>query len=61
MASKNIEIKLVKSVIGRKPNQRKTCEALGLTKINKTVIKPNNKEIQGMINTISHLVETKEK
>ena len=39
MASKKIEIKLVKSPIGYKPNVKKTLEALGLTKMNKTVVK----------------------
>ena len=34
---KTIEITLVKSLIGRKPNQIATAKALGLTKINQTV------------------------
>lgn len=55
-----IEITLVKSLIARKPNQVKTAKALGLTKLNKTVIKEKNDAIMGMIKTISHLVEVKE-
>lgn len=55
-----LEIRLVKSLIGRKQNQVKTAKALGLNKINQSVIKEQNQAIMGMINTISHLVEVKE-
>lgn len=55
-----LEITLVRSLIARKPNQVKTAKALGLTKLNKTVIKEKNDAIMGMIKTISHLVEVKE-
>lgn len=54
---KTITIKLVRSGIGRKPNQRKTLVALGLTKLNQTVIKVDNPAVRGMIETVSHLVE----
>ncbi|ERJ12370.1 50S ribosomal protein L30 [Haloplasma contractile] len=56
-----LEITLVRSLIGVKPNQRKTAEALGLTRPNKVVVKPNNENVRGMINTISHLVKVEEK
>lgn len=54
------EITLVKSLIGKKPNQVKTAKALGLSKINQVVIKDDNEAIRGMINTIAHLVSVKE-
>ena len=54
---KTITIKLVKSAYGRKPNQAKTLKALGLSKINQTVTKPDNDAIRGMIATVAHLVE----
>ena len=60
MASKKIEIKLVKSPIGYKSNAKKTLIALGLTKMNKTIVKNNTPEIQGMIKSIEFLLETKE-
>lgn len=56
----NLEITLKKSLIGRKENQIKTAEALGLKKVNKTVVKPDNESVRGMVSTISHLVEVKE-
>ena len=58
---KTIEITLVKSLIGRKPNQIATAKALGLTKINQTVEKEANEAILGMVNTIKHLVKVVEK
>lgn len=51
------EITLVKSLIGRKPNQRATAKALGLTKIGKNVVKDDNECIRGMIKTIQHMVK----
>ncbi|MDL2292345.1 50S ribosomal protein L30 [Acholeplasma sp. OttesenSCG-928-E16] len=51
-----LEITLKRSLIGTKPNQRKTAAALGLKKINQTVVKEDNDAIRGMVNTIAHLV-----
>ncbi|EJX03014.1 Ribosomal protein L30, bacterial-type [gut metagenome] len=51
------QITLVKSLIGRKPNQVKTAKALGLTKIGQTVVKEENEAIKGMIVTINHMVK----
>lgn len=56
----NLEITLKRSLIGRKKNQIATAKALGLTKTYKTVVKPDNEAIRGMLQTISHLVEVKE-
>jgi large subunit ribosomal protein L30 len=55
-----LKITLVKSPIGRLANQKATAKTLGLTKLNKTVVKPDNAAIRGMINTISHLVDVEE-
>lgn len=51
-----VVVTLKKSLIGKKPNQVKTAKALGLKKVNQSVTKEVNEQIQGMINTISHLV-----
>ena len=56
----NLKVTLVRSVIGRPQNQRDTVKALGLTKINSSVVKPSNEAIKGMINTVSHLVDVEE-
>jgi len=55
-----LQIMLIKSPLGRKPNQRKTAVALGLRKINQTVEVEATPSVVGMVNTISHLVEVKE-
>jgi len=55
-----IQIKLVRSVIGTNPNQRKTIEALGLKKREAVIVKEDNAQIRGMINKGSHLVEVTE-
>ncbi|MFA7567822.1 MAG: 50S ribosomal protein L30 [Alkalispirochaeta sp.] len=55
-----IRITLVKSPIGRKPNQRRTVEALGLKRIRHAVVHESNEAILGMINTVSHLVQVEE-
>ncbi len=51
------KITLVKSLIGRKPNQVATAKALGLNKIGQTVTKEENDAIRGMIVTIAHMVK----
>ncbi|EOT38449.1 50S ribosomal protein L30 [Enterococcus columbae] len=55
-----LKITLKRSVIGRPQSQRKTVQALGLTKVNSSVVKPANDAIKGMVNAVSHLVDVKE-
>lgn len=59
MAEK-LKITLVKSPIGAVPKHRKTVEALGLKKINKTVELPDNAAVRGMIWQVKHLVKVEE-
>ena len=53
-------IKLVKSLIGRKKDQIATDQSLGLKKIGDVTTQPDNAQTQGKINKISHLVEVTE-
>lgn len=55
-----LKITLVNSTIGRKKDQKLTAIALGLTKLNKTVVQQDNPQIRGMVNKISHLVNCEE-
>ena len=55
-----IKVKLIKSLNGRKPEQRGTVRALGLRKLNSVVEKSATPEILGMVNSVSHLVEIEE-
>jgi large subunit ribosomal protein L30 len=59
MANK-LKITLVKSTIGAIPKHKKTAEALGLRKLNKTVEQQDNPAIRGMVDSISHLVKVEE-
>lgn len=59
MAGK-LKITLVKSTIGAIPKHRKTVEALGLKKVNRTVEMPDNAATRGQIQQIRHLVKVEE-
>ena len=59
MAGK-LKITLVKSTICAIPKHRKTVEALGLKKLNKTVEMPDNAATRGQIQQIRHLVKVEE-
>ncbi|MFC3810091.1 50S ribosomal protein L30 [Lacihabitans lacunae] len=52
-----IKITQVRSLIDRPKRQKLTMEALGLTKIGKSVEKDVNPAIEGMVRKISHLVK----
>ena len=55
-----LKITLVKSTIGAVPKHKKTIEALGLSKMHKTVELPDNAATRGMIKQIQHLVKVEE-
>lgn len=59
MAGK-LKITLTKATIGAIPKHRKTVEALGLRKLNKTVEMPDNDAVRGMIQQVRHLVKVEE-
>jgi large subunit ribosomal protein L30 len=54
---RELRITLVRSLIGYPKRQRETARGLGLGKINSQAIRPDRREIRGMINRISHLVK----
>ncbi len=55
-----LKITLIKSTIGAVPKNRKTVEALGLRKLNHSVLMPDNDAIRGMIRLVKHLVKVEE-
>ena len=59
MADK-LKITLVKSTIGAIPKHKKTVDALGLRKLNKTVELPDNAAVRGMVKQVCHLVKVEE-
>ena len=56
----NVQVKLVKSLIGSKKDQIATAHALGLRKIGDESTQPNNPQTQGKVKKISHLIEVTE-
>ena len=51
-----IKIKQIKSKIGAPVDQKRTLQALGLTKISQDVEHEDNPTIRGMIRKVHHLV-----
>lgn len=60
MSDKKLKITLVKSTIGAVPKNRKTVEAMGLRKLNKSVILPDNEATRGQIRQVNHLIKVEE-
>ncbi len=58
--SDKLKITLVKSTIGAIPKHRKTAEAMGLRKLNHSVILPDNDATRGQIKQICHLIKVEE-
>lgn len=54
---KMLKITLVKSTIGAIPKHKLTVKALGLKKLNKTVVLPDNEATRGMVKQVIHLVK----
>jgi large subunit ribosomal protein L30 len=59
-SGKTVTVTLVKSPIGFQKTQGKTCEGMGLRKLNATVILKDTPEIRGMIFKVRHLVTVAE-
>jgi large subunit ribosomal protein L30 len=55
-----LEITLKRSPIGRLPQQRKTLQTLGLTRLQKTVRHKETPALAGMVRQVSHLVEVRQ-
>jgi len=55
-----LRVKQIKSSIGSTERQKKTLKALGLKKIDDSVMHEDNPVIRGMIRKVSHLVEMEE-
>jgi large subunit ribosomal protein L30 len=51
-----LKVTLVRSGINRHEKQKRTIERLGLRKLHKSVVLPDNEAVRGMIRAVSHLV-----
>ena len=55
-----LKITQTRSKIGTKANHRDTLRSLGLKRINDTVVKEDNPQFRGMVQTVRHLVTVEE-
>ena len=55
-----LEVRQVRSTIGRKRGHRETLRSLGLKRIGDVVVKEDRPEIRGMLAAVPHLVVYKE-
>ena len=55
-----LKITLVRSTIGAIPKHRKTVQAMGLRKLNRFVVLPDNAATRGQIAQIKHLIKVEE-
>jgi len=60
MADKKINITQMKSAIGYRQRTKDTLLALGIKKMNSSVVKINNSAIQGMVTAVNHLVKVED-
>jgi len=58
--TKRLRITLRRSVIGHPREQKQTARTLGLTRLGRAVVRPDNPAIRGMIRTLHHLVSVEE-
>jgi large subunit ribosomal protein L30 len=58
--TKKLRITLVKSTIGYSLRQKRTAKALGLRRLQQSVVQDDSPVIRGMVDKISHLVEVEE-
>ena len=60
MSEKKLCVKQIKSSIGYADDQLATLKGLGLGKIGREKVLPDNESVRGMIFKVKHLVEVKE-
>ena len=60
MDEKKVKITQIKSAIGYRHQTKNTLKALGIKKMNGSVIKVVSPAIQGMINSINHLLKVED-
>ena len=57
---KVLRVTLIKSPIGYNERQKRTVQALGLRKLNKTIEHVDSQALRGMLAKVSHLVRVEE-
>ena len=60
MEEKKLKITLVKSTIGAVAKNKAVVESMGLRKIGKSIILPDNAATRGQIRKVSHMLKVEE-
>ena len=60
MVYKKVKITQIKSAIGYRKRTKNTLIALGIRKMNSSVIKEVSPAVQGMITSVNHLIKIEE-
>ena len=60
MAEKKVKITQIKSAIGYRCQAKDTLKALGIKKMNSSVVKVYSPAVQGMITSINHLLKVED-
>jgi large subunit ribosomal protein L30 len=55
-----LKVTYVRSVIGQKPDAKRTVRALGLRRLQQTVEHEDSPQVRGMIHKVRHLVRVEE-
>lgn len=55
-----LQVTLKKSPIDKIKKHKRTLKALGLTRIGKTRVYPDNAALRGMLNQVAYMIEIKE-
>ncbi|MEA2636001.1 MAG: large subunit ribosomal protein [Chloroflexota bacterium] len=55
-----LKVTYVRSVIGQKPDQERTVQALGLRRLHQTVEHEDSPQLRGMVHKVRHLVKVEE-
>ena len=58
--SGQLQITLFRGLSGRTPYQRKVVQGLGLTRLNRPVVRKDTPEIRGMVEKVKFLVRMEE-
>jgi large subunit ribosomal protein L30 len=60
MMAKQLKITWTKSTIATKDQHRRTIKALGLRRLNQSVVKEDSPQLQGMLRLVDFLVNVEE-
>jgi large subunit ribosomal protein L30 len=60
LAVAKLRVTLIKSGIGYAQDQKKTLRALGLNRLNKSVLHNDSSSLRGMLDKVRHLIRVEE-